>query len=316
MGFLPKYIEYQFQMPANQSTVLLGFVAFISIILGTFLSAWLINRYKMNSKHCSIFTMILFIISAFLFIILLNYCPEYSLIENFNNTKCLDCDCTNKFNPVCFDKTLLNPNYSSKLYAFQSACHAGCHEQFDGEDTYYKCLCIDDDMVSVDNISAIILSSKNCDRSVKCLDKLLINSLAAFFIVFFTSLAIIPHLKASFGTISDEHLLPFALGVRAAIVCLFGNFLGTILFGKVVDNSCKYWQRNCLDSKVCKLYDNQSMSLSLAFVGFVCRLLSGIFMIFVCIIYHYHSNRPPLPEKNNSLSNNGDVEMTSQITRF
>ena len=100
-----------------------------------------------------------------------------------------------------------------------------------------------------------------------------------------TAMSIIPHLKAAFGSIGDESLQALALGVRAAFVNLFGNFIGALLVGRVIDLSCRYWQNDCFGNRVCRLYDNAKMSLSLALVGFVGRALSALFMAVVCAIF-------------------------------
>ena len=140
---MAKYIEYQFQMPASEATVALGVVALLSVIVGTLLSAWIIKRFKLNEKQCAFFTLIIFIITPFLFLALLNSCPETQFAHTSDlkvESKCANCNCTNLFNPVCFDRQFLLPS-SSNVY--QSACHAGCHRQI-GHDNFTKCLCLDD----------------------------------------------------------------------------------------------------------------------------------------------------------------------------
>ena len=104
------------------------------------------------------------------------------------------------------------------------------------------------------------------------------NGFAALLIVFLTAMSIVPHIKAAIGCVSEE-LQTFSLGVRSAIVSLIGNFIGTVLIGKAVDMTCKYWLKDCLNQEVCKLYDNNKMSVTLSFIGFGFRVTSGVFML-------------------------------------
>lgn len=173
----------------------------------------------------------------------------------------------------------------------------------------------------------LVLSSEFCDRSIQCIDKVIFNGVFAFLIVMLTAMSIIPHLKAALGTIGDQSLQTLALGVRAAFVNLFGNFIGTVLVGRVVDLSCKFWQTDCFDSRVCRLYNNSDMSLSLALVGFVCRALSALFMAVVCVKFFLDERKsnklasksstpssaspssPPPPPSN-------DIELNENVMEF
>lgn len=156
------------------------------------------------------------------------------------------------------------------------------------------------------------LSSSYCDRSIKCIDKVIFNAVFAFLIVMLTAMSIIPHLKAALGCIGDDSLRALALGVRAAFVNLFGNFIGTILVGRAVDISCLFWQTDCFGSRVCRLYDNSGMSLSLALVGFVCRALSALFMAVVCAMFFFDERR----NKKKSATNDVELELDSKNMKF
>lgn len=120
---------------------------------------------------------------------------------------------------------------------------------------------------------------------IKCWKSLIINGIAAFLIVFFTAMSLIPHLKSLLGCVAEKDQ-SVALGIKNSIVVIFGNFAGTLLVGYSVDITCKYWHYNCYDQKVCKLYDNFMMSISLAFIGFGCRLASAILMIYPTLKYY------------------------------
>ena len=95
----------------------------------------------------------------------------------------------------------------------------------------------------------------------------------------------IPQLKACISTV-DQEFQVFALGIRAAMVRILGNFSGTLIVGNSIDLTCKYWLKNCYNQKTCKLYYNDKMSFTLAVIGFTCRFITSIFMFgaFIFIV--------------------------------
>jgi hypothetical protein len=285
LGFMTKFIEYQFEMTATLVTIIFGAIALISVIGGTLLSAFIINKFKLESKHCALLCSIIFFITSFCFLMFLNYCPEKKFaseqFQNSTNVTCSSaCNCENKYNPVCYQN-----------YIFQSPCHIGCTKQV-GDNEFANCKCIylysqSFSNFSVENATAyanLTLSSNKCDKDIKCTSKLIVNGLAAFIVVFLTAMSIIPHFKAVLGSVEHAYQ-PFALGIKAAFVGILGNFAGTIIVGRAVDLTCKYWQKNFYNQQVCKIYKNQSLSLSLALIGFICRLLSAIFISLACLLF-------------------------------
>jgi hypothetical protein len=111
LGFMTLFIQFQFGMEASTASILTGAIALLSIIFGTLLSAFIINKFDWKQKGTAIFTTSLFFITSFVFFILFNYCPERS----FSEDGCAaGCNCDNKFNPIC-------SNQNSLVY-FQSPC--------------------------------------------------------------------------------------------------------------------------------------------------------------------------------------------------
>ena len=276
LGFMSKYVEYQFDMPASISTVITGAIALVSVLLGTLISAHLINKFSWKTKDLAVFTTAMFFVTSFCFLILLNHCPEVKFTK-MSSELCSNCDCPNKYNPICLHENFTKS--SGLSYVYQSPCHAGCKTQI-SENKFKDCECIVYNSTLNDQIAQanVVLSAEYCDSSIKCVDKLVINGFAALLIVFLTAMSIVPHIKAAIGCVSEE-LQTFSLGVRSAIVSLIGNFIGTVLIGKAVDMTCKYWLKDCLNQEVCKLYDNNKMSVTLSFIGFGFRVTSGVFML-------------------------------------
>ena len=59
--------------------------------------------------------------------------------------------------------------------------------------------------------------------------------------------------------VPDTHR-SFALGLQWIVVRLFGTIPGPILFGALIDNTCRLWQDTCGMDGACRNYDNLYMS--------------------------------------------------------
>jgi hypothetical protein len=272
LGFISKYFEYQFQMSASTSTLFVGGIALVSVIAGTLSSAFIINKYKWGGKECSVFCFLIYFFTSFCFWIFLNYCKEIKFSnDNYNISSCT---CINQFNPVCL---LKNSSINNSAYSiYQSGCHAGC-QSYISNSQFTNCQYLDLTSISKSLSLSFIVSSSYCDNSIKCKYSLIVNCIAAAIVIFFTAFALIPQLKACMSTV-DQDFQVFALGIRAGIVRILGNFSGTLIVGNAIDLTCKYWLKNCYNQKTCKLYFNDKMSFTLAVIGFSCRFVTAIFM--------------------------------------
>lgn len=68
-----------------------------------------------------------------------------------------------------------------------------------------------------------------------------------------------------------------ALGLKQFFMNAVGTIPGPILFGSVIDLSCKYWHMDSEGQMTCKLYNNMDFSFSFSYLGmgfkFVCLSL-------------------------------------------
>lgn len=280
LGFISKYFESQFELSAANSTLITGSIALVSILVGTLSSAYLINRFKWKGYECTLFCFMIYLFTSFCFWILLNYCPNQIIERDF--AYCSKCNCENRFNPVCYKTN------QSKIFVYQSACHAGCTSYDQATNAFSNCFCSSDAQVS--------LSTAYCDRNVKCLLSLVLNVAAAFVIVLLTAVTLIPHLKSILFCIQEKDQ-PFTLGINAAVNRLVGNFIGSIIVGQAIDLTCNYWLENCYGQKNCKVYDNGKMSLSLAIIGFACRFLTALFNLIACAFFYREKKNQTIQDK-------------------
>jgi solute carrier organic anion transporter family, member 4A len=328
LGFISKYFEFQFDMSASTSTLITGSIGLTSIIGGTLFSAFVINKFKWKSKQCCLFCCCVYFSTAFCFWILLNYCVElqFAFIDkrpidsgNNENRQCPGCDCANRYNPAC-----LSP-LQSQLYSqptgvvYQSPCHAGC-TRLRASNIYTDCFCLglslsaSNSSLGSSNASSSLLdiSPEFCEKRVRCVNNLVLNCAAALLIVLMSAVTLIPQLK-SLLEIVDKEFHSFALGIRASVNRIVGNLAGSILVGLIIDLTCKYWLKNCYGQRTCMLYDNRRMSLALASIGFVCRLLTALFTLVATVLIvkeenkkknrlktnlAYRSSSPPMNNRN------------------
>lgn len=284
LGFISKFFEYQYHLSSTNSTIITGIIAIFSVIVGSICGAQIISKFKFNATKSSLFISIIYLVTSLAFWMLMLSCKEDQFIDvsKFSNNACSNCNCTNVYDPVCYKSGLTT-------YMYQSACHIGC--TFKSSHNYSSCSCIyDQNGNHLTKQSSDVVSFSECDQNIKCLETMIIGIFVAFFIVFLTAAALIPHLKAVIGTVDIERQ-SFALGIRTAIIRVIGNFIGPIIFGSSLDTACIYWKTNCFDQKLCKLYNNQKMSTLLAAIGFTCRFSSFILTTIAFVILKVREKR-------------------------
>lgn len=95
-----------------------------------------------------------------------------------------------------------------------------------------------------------------------------------------------------------------------------GSIPGPILFGKLIDMTCKLWQTKCDEKGSCFFYDNQQMSLNMMGIILCAKFLSTLFFFIALFLYKNPKNdgdqclddskedSPPPPPKALALSPN------------
>ena len=104
----------------------------------------------------------------------------------------------------------------------------------------------------------------------------MITLCGAFIVVFMSCCVIVPALKCTLHSVELTHRA-FSLGFKSTITKSLGYLPGTILFGAIIDRTCKTWIRETCGYKYqCKHYNNKRMAISLALLGFGFRSLSAL----------------------------------------
>jgi hypothetical protein len=200
----------------------------------------------------------------------------------------------NIYQPVC---DLANKE------TYQNPCLLGCRKILKG--TYADCLCLPkNSTVSVGKFeSKSFLSSRQktilgrCTER-KCTINLVITLCGAFIVVFMSCCVIVPALKCILYSVEPTHRA-FSLGFKSTITKSLGYLPGTIIFGAIIDRTCKTWIRETCGYKFqCKHYNNKRMAVSLALLGFGFRSLSALFCGISWYAYRQTSERKKDEEKN------------------
>ncbi|CAF0861891.1 unnamed protein product [Brachionus calyciflorus] len=261
---LTKFLEYQFRLPASTATMIAGGIGLISLVFGPLLGAYIVKKLNWNVKKCSKFVLIILTITSFIFLGLIFTCPQEKFIKDNSNfiksipkSTCM-CD-THSFYPLCH----------KNKFIFQSPCHAGCLK-FSKPNNFFKCLGID----SYLNQSIFL---QPCSRPNNyCTLNLIGISMNGLVVLFLSSIVILPILRIILESIDVENQ-SFALGIRSLINRLFGNIPGPIVFAIFIDRSCILWTKSPMTgSRVCRLYNNKSFSISLGILGSIIRFLSAV----------------------------------------
>ncbi|CAF1208885.1 unnamed protein product [Didymodactylos carnosus] len=298
--FITKYFEYQHQVDTSTATLITGSIALLSVIVGCPTGAYFINRFKWTPMHCARACAIVLTATSLLFLFLMLSCPELKFQQH---TPCLQQNqqcCERLYHPVCL--------VSDSSQMFLSPCHFGCTQESSSpqnKSTYYtQCNCAS---------STVTLSESACTfKAIPCKIVFILTLFGAAVVVFFTAFIQVPMLRVLLYSVPVVHQT-VALGLRQTIVRVLGQTSGPLLFGFVFDESCIVWQRDCYHRRVCKVYNNRQMGMSMALSGFVSRLISS--MACVVVFINWQWKHPHDGEENRKSDENklGIVEMEQNM---
>ncbi|UJR31627.1 hypothetical protein I4U23_019109 [Adineta vaga] len=314
LAFLSKHIEYQFRTTSSHSSVYIGVISLFSVIFGTPLGAFCVKRFDMNGRQCAKFCCIILACSSVIFLGLMLHCREPTIgtthsmpvistpfDDDFFDEPVIQADLVDKpceqtckcdmniYEPVCDMK-------SRKTY--QNPCLLGCKKTLKGQ--YTDCLCLPK--------NSTVFVGRCKER--KCTINLMITLCGAFIVVFMSCCVIVPALKCVLHSVEPTHRA-FSLGFKSTMTKTFGYLPGTILFGAIIDRTCKTWIRGTCGFKYqCKHYNNKRMAISLALLGCGFRSLSAL---FCAISWYAYIKKPDIQEQKKSSRQHSQI-LTPNIT--
>ncbi|KAK7869819.1 hypothetical protein R5R35_008040 [Gryllus longicercus] len=295
-AFLPKLIENQFSLSASRAALLVGLITVPAGGGGTFLGGYLVKRLGLTCsgiiKLCVTATVLGAAFTSCFFL----SCPNLQFAgvnAPYGNASAgggapaatgigggaLDAPCNAgcgcspaRFDPVCGVDGVM----------YYSPCHAGCAREATLADlkVFDECACVTAPPreMSREDGGDVIFQATNETCASKC-PYMWAFVVLAFFTMLFTFMATMPALSATLRCVQDDQR-SFALGIQWIKVRLLGTIPAPIVFGKLIDETCRLWQEPCPgfdpSEGACLVYNNDFMArymLALAFIGKAASLL-------------------------------------------
>lgn len=307
--FAPKFIEYQFALQSSTAAMYIGYVAVPCGGGGTFLGGYLVKRFNLGIKGiirlCLGVTLPCFL-CVLIFLVncenvpfagvnipypkALNGSTKREFLGIFKTDSCSDnCHCSMEdFNPVCGDNSVV----------YYSPCFAGCQNLIPDSNPqqYANCSCIS---TETSGMHAVI---GKCGTSCTYLPLFLPIFALVMLLTFVASM---PALTATLRCVPQKER-SFALGIQWIIARCLGSIPGPILFGKLIDITCKLWQNSCGEQGSCFIYDNLSMSHNMLAIGLSGKFLSSLFFFLALIFYKTSCDENSNITKMNKPNQNGN----------
>ncbi|XP_055870859.1 solute carrier organic anion transporter family member 4A1-like [Biomphalaria glabrata] len=306
--FMPKFIEYQFGLPAGTAALYVGIAVIPAGGGATFAGGFIVHLYNLKVREilqlCTVMSFLLFLLT-FALVIECDTGPfagvtlSYGQTDVTNTTfmgKVLDSSCNQgcgcheeEYFPMCGRDNVL----------YFSPCYAGCtglREFKDSKDketskqdlkesmeTYYNCRCVNYNLTDDDIVQGMTYMGVfgKCEYSCKWLTTFLFLFTFMIVFVFITSM---PSLTATLRCVPD-HQRSFGLGIQWIVARCLGSIPGPILFGKMFDLACLVWQKRCDGEGSCFFYDNHNMSVNLLSVAIFFSLKASL-SFFVALFYY------------------------------
>lgn len=289
--FAPKFIEAQFSLQASTAAQYVGYAAIPAGGGGTFLGGYLVKKFDLHVKGIVRLCLGLTISVLILMLVFLVSCgnnsfagvnveygstAENSTVNFFGSAEMVsgcnsDCQCSQDvYNPVCGIDGIL----------YYSPCYAGCQTENTGDEkTYSNCSCV----VFNRNTTSPAYEAIEGKCESTC------NYLPLFMPIFailmlLTFVASMPALSATLRCVPLQQR-SFGLGIQWIIARCLGSIPGPILFGKLIDITCRLWQTKCDEQGSCFFYDNQQMSRNFLAVSIVGKFLSALFFFCALLLY-------------------------------
>ncbi|XP_028413378.1 solute carrier organic anion transporter family member 4C1-like [Dendronephthya gigantea] len=185
-----------------------------------------------------------------------NQSSNFGLLKSRCNK---NCGCSLKsFSPVCG---------SDNLTYFDS-CHAGCTQRHRNK-TFSNCSCIPGKTRKEGGSARLGYCDRNCKNIVIFSVVVVISSVIRF-------TALVPTRTVTLRCVPDDKRA-FASGVTYVIYKTIGLLPSPIVFGHIVDESCRLWQNICGRKGRCFDYDIVSLSRNITLFGVVVAVLTTIF---------------------------------------
>lgn len=291
--FGPKYIESLYGLSAADAGFYFGALAIVCASSGHVISGAIITKLNLSVTQMLKMCVVTSVLSVACYFILATTCNNPQIVGGFvpypgQNVTCepSSCGCSvTVYNPVCATNNL----------TYLSSCDAGC-TGFNGN-THSNCTRIG----NIVNGSYPSAQRGRCANDYISCPNMALYLLTLGLAVFLTFFNAQPALQCSMRVVLFSQR-SFCLGFQWIITRVLGSIPVPIIFGKVLDLSCKVWREECQDCTSCFVYDNIWMSY---YLTFLCVALKAASMIFIMLATWAY--KPPAPGNSEEINDNSET---------
>ncbi|THD27393.1 Solute carrier organic anion transporter family member [Fasciola hepatica] len=298
-SFLPKYLEMEYHISKSATSAIAGGLIVPSGALGILIGGLILHRFRFHRRAAIQFVLfvnliILGCITSFFFLGCHNppiagvtrgypnqenrtVWPSIDLTVSQCNQNCR-CD-RNAWFPVC---------HSPSGISFISPCFAGCTKRSTGLDPFERaffedCSCLP--MLTGNN-------THEWGRVVHDQCPLQCNTIVLFVIVLTTCLFLTgviqnPLLMVTMRSVNHSER-SFALGLQFVIIRLLANMPSPIVFGRVIDEACRYWRYESGRRGDCAFVDVRKLNNYMAGLGVAIKGTG--FLFYLLLLYLLRSS--------------------------
>lgn len=285
--FGAQYMQFQFGLQAQLTSLLLGLFSIPSGIVGTMVGGYCIKRFG-NTKVKMAWLLVGFTVLAFCFdpVFVILGCPTprvagvnepydsgpYQPPFDVNSTCNAGCGCElNSYHPVCGEDGL----------TYVTPCFAGCTVNVtEGSQTNYSdCSCISNSTHSYDDGG----TARSGECRPFCQAQLIIYFAVGLLWSSSMTLMAIPGLMLTLRCVSDEDR-SLTVTIGNVISKIFGQIPAPIVFGALIDGCCILHQTISGKEGSCLLYNNEALRWSMNGLITALHFLSLVLTVFAAFV--------------------------------
>ncbi|XP_048256798.1 solute carrier organic anion transporter family member 3A1-like [Haliotis rufescens] len=267
IAFAPKYIENQFGTQTSKANFIVGVEELLWATVGTLLGGILTSKLKLTNRGCAKLIMIVTLAASACYTLTLLFgCPNPSIKglgeSRHNMTSASYCGCdADEFMPLC----------GADGETYISPCMAGCKSQ--NGTTYTGCSEIPGDEATAGRCPT------ECPYLYPYIIVDLVSGLAG-------TVSIVPILMTIIKTVQPRDK-PMAVALTSFLNGLLGFLPAPIVYGKVIDSSCIFWQTVCGEVGACALYDLSSLRYRVKSMDIGLQSLSAAAYFVAFLLFKY-----------------------------